>query len=138
MSTGSARERDAIIAQKQPVWARRALDLYESDKLRPALVQVDPSQMRTVLSALERAGSYAEAEIVLRYQSARLRDKWSNELVEKLLALFREAAELGGAGDGRDDELGARAIARQFGLIVRVHRIAHSEREASKPRGGRR
>lgn len=107
--------------------ARRALDLYEDRAFKRALVGVDPTQMRTLYAAFEKACSLDEQEIVLRYQAARLRDKWDPKLVEKLLALFRLAAKEAGGDEGER----ARAAARQLGLIVRVHRIACEEGKAS-------
>jgi len=132
MSAESAISGDGRLHRHQPELARKALELLEDQAMRAALGKVDPTQMRTVLSALDRAGSYAEAEIILRYQSARLRDKWDDRLVEKLLALFREADRLGVDGDTHDHELSGRAIARQFGLIVRVHRVAAEAKEGKR------
>ena len=108
--------------------ARRALDLYKDGALKKAFVGVDPTQMRTLYAAFEQAGSLDEQEIVLRYQAARLRDKWDPKLVEKLLALSREAGKAVGAG--ADESSQAQAAARQLGLIVRVHRVAHEESKA--------
>ncbi len=117
----------------QPALARRALDLYNDAKLKAAFARVDTTQMRTVLAALKQAGSYAEAEIVLRYQAARLRDKWDPKLVERLLELFRQATKSAGG-----DAVHAAAIAHQFGLIVRIHRVANEEARATENERKRR
>ncbi|MBX3274756.1 MAG: hypothetical protein KF729_31110 [Sandaracinaceae bacterium] len=116
--------------------ARRALDLYKEGSLRSAFVAVDPTQMRTVLAAFEQAGSLEEQEVVLRYQAARLREKWDGKLVDRLLELCRKAGEGVERTAGQDaDEPKARAAAQQLGFIVRMHKVAHEE-EASRRSGG--
>jgi len=102
--------------------ARRALAYKDNASLRQALAQVTPSAMQTLLGAIQHAGSLEEIEIVIRYQQARERRKWSGALVEQILQDLRTSAE----GEPTD-QTRANVAARQLGLIARVQRAVSED-----------
>ena len=124
--------------------ARAALGLLEDNKKRRALAGVDPSSVRTLLAAAQQACSLEELEIILRYQQARLRGGWTEEVVGAISMACTKAADAICTGDlstADADRARACAAAEQLALIARVHRVAHAEVEGQGrggPRGGRR
>lgn len=112
--------------------ARSALALLQDEAMRAALAKVDPTAMKNLLAAATQSGSLDEVEVVFRYQVARFREEWQEQLEQRILKLLRDAAK-----DEKDDEARARAAAEQFGFIARIHKVvkAAQQGQASSDRG---
>jgi hypothetical protein len=105
--------------------AERALKLLDEPH-KGQLAKVKRAGLRTLLGAVQRAGSLEEIEIVLRYQQTRSQERGSREdgeltvdLMRHLMELFKTAARERGGSDLQQ----AQAAAEQFSLIARVHTV---------------
>ena len=124
----------AWVEEKRSTVAKLAWEVAEKEAVKAVLGGIDPTALRTLLSAFVRASCLEEARIVLRYQQGRDRDKWPKPVVEAIEAIMarveKEVAQSPQIA-GHADEARVALLSSWLGYLVQLHRFQYtSQREA--------
>lgn len=109
--------------------AKSAWNFTERKDVKPTLERLDPTALRTMLSAASNASCLHEISILFRYQSGRDRSKWPADFmaaIEGEMQKIVDAAKKNGSpapsSAGSVDEGEAMIVASWLGFVVRLHR----------------
>ena len=127
----------AWVDGKRSTVAKLAWEAAEKETVKAVLGGIDPTALRTLLSAFLRSSCLEEARIVLRYQQGRDRDKWPKPVVEAIEAAMarveKEVAQSPQIG-AHADQAHVALLSSWLGYVVQLHRFQYTaQREARQP-----
>lgn len=126
------------VDKKRVALAKMAWEATESDPLKSVLGNIDPTALRTLLSAFLQTSCLEEARILLRYQQGRDRDKWPKAVVDAIEGVMRYAEK---DVSERDELKGCRDAAHVallrawFSYLVQLHRFHYAAQRDARAQG---